>query len=98
MEFQQGEKCERDIVTSTGLFQCFCLLLFTCTSLRILPPPSLVASRYSVVLLFHTDKVAGQVTGDDETVVADEMQMQAVKAEDPRQRLHRIGAVPPAEP
>jgi hypothetical protein len=42
--------------------------------------------------------VASQVTGDDETVVADEMQRQAVKAEDPRQRLHQVGAVPPAEP
>lgn len=69
--------------------------MFTCTSLRVLPPASLVASSCSAVLLFNTDKVAGQVTGDDETVVADEMQTQAVKA---RQRLHRIGAVPPAEP
>lgn len=96
MELQQGEKDERDIVTSTGLFFFFLSSsAYLHISLRILPP-SLVTSTWQSYY-FTTDKVAGQVTEDDETAVADEMQTQAVKT-DPRQRLHRIGTVPPAEP
>lgn len=81
MEFQQGEKDERDIATSlSGFFFFFFLVFFCCL------PAHLVTKSYLLLLvpsstsltigishrLRDADMVASQVTADDETVVADE--------------------------